>query len=145
MKFQHSGLIPYGCDDDIWVEYLFGLNLGGHYSRCPSVRPFGLRKPQKVPKEVSTYFSLNLTWSETLMLPKIPPGHSPEIVMLCFCLTRKVFGHLFTSLGTFSGFQSPNSLTEGHVLRCPSRFSPKRDFHLLSIIRSPEVFFCACS
>ena len=36
---------------------LFGLNLGGHLSTCPSVRPFGLQKPQKIPKEGSTYFS----------------------------------------------------------------------------------------
>ena len=43
-----------------WTS-LFGLNLGRHLSTCPSFRPFGLRKPQKVAKEVSTYFSLNLT------------------------------------------------------------------------------------
>ena len=29
---------------------LFRLNLGGHLSTCPSVGPFGLRKPQKVPR-----------------------------------------------------------------------------------------------
>ena len=34
-----------------------------------------------------------------------------------------------TFLGTFWGFRSPNGLTEGHVLRCPPRFSPKRDVH----------------
>ena len=37
-------------------------------------------------KKYSTYFSLNLTRSETLMLPKIPPGHSPEIVTPLYVL-----------------------------------------------------------
>ena len=41
--------------DSEWKS-LYGLNLGGHFSTCPSVRPFGLQKPQKIPKEVSTYF-----------------------------------------------------------------------------------------
>ena len=36
-----------------------------------------------------------------------------------------------TSLGTFWGFQSPNGLTYGHLLRCPPRFRPKRDVHPL--------------
>ena len=47
-----------------------------------NVPPFGLQKPQKVSKEVSMYFSLNLARSETLMLPKISLGHSPVIAML---------------------------------------------------------------
>ena len=36
-----------------------------------------------------------------------------------------------TALGTFWGFGSPNGLTNGHMLRCPPRFRPKRDVHLL--------------
>ena len=89
-----------------------------------------VRKPQKVPKEVSTYFSLNLAQSETLLLPKIPPGHFPVIVML-----------LITQLGYILRFSCPNGLTERYVLRCPLEITPKRGFHLLSIIRFPDFSF----
>ena len=53
-----------------------------------------------------------LAWlSLSLMLPKIPPGHSPEIVMLLVLLLNwKSMSK--TSLGTFWGFRSPNGLRE---------------------------------
>ena len=63
-----------------------------------SLRSFGLRKPQKVPKEESTYFSLNLARSETLLLPKIPPGHFPRDLAYNLAELQK---YVDTSLGTF--------------------------------------------
>ena len=81
-------------------------------------------KPQKVPKEVSTKSSLNLTRSETLMLPKILLGHSLEIVMLPVLLLN--WKSMWTPLcGTFCGFRSPNGLPERHLLKCPPIFSLK--------------------
>ena len=118
-----------------WTS-LFGLNLGGQLSTCPSFRPFGLWKPQKVPKEVSTYFSLNLNrlWCYLRFLQ--------DILLrlwcyLCFCSTGKVCGHLFMY---FLRFLKPK-WTERHALRCPPRFSPKRVFHLISIIIRSKLLF----
>ena len=120
-----------------WTS-LFGLNLGRHLSTCPSFRPFGLWKPQKVAKEVSTYFSLNLTrlrlWCYLRFIQDI------LLRLRCylyFCLTGKVCGHLFTYFLRFSKAK----WTERHVLRCPAMFSPKRVFHLISIIKSSEANF----
>ena len=72
---------------DIWWWYsgwapLFGQTFCRKNDQTALVWPFEACKPQQVPKEVSTYFSLNLARSETLMLPKIAPGHFPKIVML---------------------------------------------------------------
>ena len=80
-------------------------------AHVPQLDHLGFENLKKYLKEVSTYFSLNLTRSETLMLPKIPPGHSPEIVMLLVLLLNwKSMSK--TSLGTFWGFRSPNGLRE---------------------------------
>ena len=61
---------------------LFGLTLGRKNDQTALVWPFESWKSQKVPKEVSRYFSFNLAGSKTLMLPKIPLEHFPKTVML---------------------------------------------------------------
>ena len=58
----------------------------------------------------------------------------------CYLLlswVRKVCGHLFMY---FSRFSPPNGLTERYVLQCPPRFIPKRDFHPLIIIKTPDSY-----
>ena len=119
---------------------LFGLNLDGHLSSYPSVGSFRLQKPQKVPRSCPHTFHLIWLglklWCYLRFLRDI-------FLWLCCNLylfwIGQVLGHL---LGTVWGFQSPNGPIEGHVLRCPPRFSPKRGLHLLIIIIiSPEIFW----
>ena len=138
IRRQFWNSLQVDTDDDISVDISFWAKPRQTPQPCPSFRPFGLRKPQKVAKEVSTYFSLNLTrlrlWCYLRFIQDI------LLRLRCylyFCLTGKVCGHLFTYFLRFSKAK----WTERHVLRCPAMFSPKRVFHLISIIKSSEANF----
>ena len=77
------------------------------------------------------------------MLPEIPLGYFPVIVLYyTFAGFEK---YVDTTLGTFWRFQSPNGPTEGHVLRYPRRFGPKRGFQLHIIIKSLVINFWSYS
>ena len=53
-------------------KLLFGLNLGGHLSTCPSVGPFGLRNPQKYLEGVHVLFQSSQGISYNTITGKYP-------------------------------------------------------------------------